>query len=152
MGWARVAQQEIPQINAQMKAYLEAYADGVNAYLANHQGSTLSLEYAVLKFLNPGYQPEPWQILHSLTWGKVMAYDLGRNFQSEIERAILLKTLTPAQVEELFPPCPQDLPVILPVFEPGAGYEKLTQRRKDAKVETKVHRYRVAIAILMPKL
>ncbi|OKH39557.1 penicillin acylase family protein [Nostoc calcicola FACHB-389] len=117
MGWARVAQQEIPQINAQMKAYLEAYADGVNGYLANHQGSTLSLEYAVLKFLNPGYQPEPWQILHSLTWGKVMAYDLGRNFQSEIERAILLKTLTPAQVEELFPPYPQDLPVILPEFE-----------------------------------
>ncbi|RCJ25822.1 peptidase S45 [Nostoc sp. ATCC 43529] len=153
MGWARVAQQEIPQINAQMKAYLEAYADGVNAYLAKHQGSTLSLEYAVLKFLNPAYQPEPWQILHSLTWGKVMAYDLGRNFQSEIERAILLKTLTPAEVEELFPPYPQDLPVILPEFQRGAGYEKLTQRqgsalggfpdlkqlpRKDAKVETRV--------------
>ncbi|PHK19149.1 hypothetical protein VF10_22130 [Nostoc linckia z13] len=117
MGWGRVAQQEIPQINAEMKAYLEAYADGVNAYLAKHQGSTLSLEYAVLKFLNPGYRPEPWQILHSLTWGKVMAYDLGRNFQSEIERAILLKTLTPSEVEELFPPYPENLPVILPELE-----------------------------------
>nr|WP_189523578.1 penicillin acylase family protein [Nostoc sp. PA-18-2419] len=117
MGWARVAQQEIQLINAEMRAYLEAYADGVNAYLAKHQGSTLSLEYAVLKFLNPRYQPEPWQILHSLTWGKVMAYDLSRNFQNEIERAILLKTLTPAQVEELFPPYPPDLPVILPDFE-----------------------------------
>ncbi|MFS0515435.1 penicillin acylase family protein [Nostoc sp. UIC 10607] len=116
MGWARVAQQEIQEINAEMKAYLEAYADGVNAYLAEHQGSVLSLEYAVLKFLNPGYKPEPWQILHSLTWGKVMAYDLGTNFQSEIERAILLKTLTPAQVEELYPPYPQDLPAILPEF------------------------------------
>ncbi len=103
MGWARVAQQEIQEINAEMKAYLEAYSDGVNAYLAEHQGSSLSLEYAVLKFLNPGYKPEPWQILHSLTWGKVMAYDLGRNFQTEIERAILLKTLIPDQVEELFP-------------------------------------------------
>ncbi|MCW5314382.1 penicillin acylase family protein [Nostoc sp. KVJ3] len=119
MGWARVAQQEIQEINAEMKAYLEAYSDGVNAYLAEHQGSALSLEYTVLKFLNPGYKPEPWQILHSLTWGKVMAYDLGRNFQSEIERAILLKTLTPAQVEELYPPYPQDLPVILPEFQKG---------------------------------
>ncbi|MEH2025544.1 penicillin acylase family protein [Nostoc sp.] len=117
MGWARVAQQEIAEINAEMKAYLEAYADGVNAYLTEHQGSALSLEYAVLKFLNPRYQPEPWQILHSLTWGKVMAYDLGRNFESEIERAILLKTLNQNQVEELFPPYPQDLPVILPEFE-----------------------------------
>ncbi len=119
MGWARVAQQEIQEINAEMKAYLQAYADGVNAYLAEHQGSALSLEYAVLKFLNPEYKPEPWQILHSLTWGKVMAYDLGRNFESEIERAILLKTLTPNQVEELFPPYPQDLPVILPEFQQG---------------------------------
>ncbi|WP_096607797.1 penicillin acylase family protein [Calothrix sp. NIES-2100] len=114
MGWARVAQQEIAQVNAQMKGYLEAYADGVNAYLAEHQGSKLSLEYAVLKLLNPGYKPEPWQMLHSLTWGKVMAYDLGRNFEREIERTILLKTLNLAQVEELFPPYPQDLPVILP--------------------------------------
>ncbi|MEH1786213.1 penicillin acylase family protein [Nostoc sp.] len=124
MGWARVAQQEIQEINAEMKAYLEAYADGVNAYLTEHQGSALSLEYTVLKFLNPGYKPEPWQILHSLTWGKVMAYDLGRNFESEIERAILLKTLTHTQVEELFPPYPQDLPVILPEFQEGEGARK----------------------------
>ncbi|OUL35086.1 penicillin acylase family protein [Nostoc sp. T09] len=114
MGWARVAQQEITQVNAEMKAYLEAYAEGVNAYLAGHQGSALSLEYAVLKLLNPRYKPEPWQMLHSLTWGKVMAYDLSRNFEREIERTILLKTLNLAQVEELFPPYPQDLPVILP--------------------------------------
>lgn len=121
MGWARVAQQEIQQMDAQMKADLQAYADGVNAYLAQHQGSALSLEYAVLKLLNSGYKPEPWQPLHSLTWGKVMAYDLGRNFQSEVERTILLKTLTLAQVDELFPPYPQDLPVILPEFQAGIG-------------------------------
>lgn len=114
MGWARVAQQEIQQMDTEIKANFQAYADGVNAYLQQHQGSALSLEYTVLKLLNPGYKPEPWQILHSLTWGKVMAYDLGRNFLSEIERTILLKTLTSAEVEELFPPYPQNLPVILP--------------------------------------
>ncbi|MDZ8188816.1 MAG: penicillin acylase family protein [Nostoc sp. ChiSLP02] len=130
MGWARVAQQEIPQINAQMKAYLQAYADGVNAYLTKRQGSALSLEYAVLKFLNPGYQPEPWQILHSLTWGKVMAYDLGRNFQSEIERAILLKTLTQEQIEELFPPYPENLPVILSAA--GEKENKVKQERESS--------------------
>ena len=46
MGWARVAQQEIPEMNAEMKAYLEADADSVNAYLTEHQGSTLSLHCA----------------------------------------------------------------------------------------------------------
>ncbi|WP_246162580.1 penicillin acylase family protein [Brasilonema sennae] len=48
-----------------------------------------------------------------------MAYDLGKNLDSEIERSILLKTLTPAQVEELFPPYPENLPVILPEFQVG---------------------------------
>ncbi|MFN6482685.1 MULTISPECIES: penicillin acylase family protein [unclassified Nostoc] len=134
MGWARVAQQEIQEMNAEMKAYLEAYADGVNVYLTEHQGSALSLEYAVLKFLNPEYKPEPWQILHSLTWGKVMAYDLGRNFESEIERAILLKTLHPNQVEELFPPYPKDLPVILPELEQGEEAEE-AGRVRDNNVE-----------------
>lgn len=127
LGWARVAQQEIQEMDAEMKANLQAYADGVNAYLQTHQGSALSLEYAVLKLLNPGYQIEPWQILHSLTWGKVMAYDLGRNFQSEIERTVLLKTLTPQQVEELFPPYPQDLPVILPDWQGEKTQPNITQ-------------------------
>jgi penicillin G amidase len=128
MGWVRVVQQEIEQMDAEMKANLQAYADGVNAYLKQRQGSTLSLEYAVLKLLNPGYKPEPWQPLHSLTWGKVMAYDLGRNLDREIERAILLKTLTPAQVEELFPPYPENLPTILPGFRHERGAQKEAQR------------------------
>ncbi|WP_414578461.1 penicillin acylase family protein [Anabaena sp. CCY 9402-a] len=131
LGWARVAQQELQQMDAEMKANLVAYADGVNAYLQEHQGTALSLEYGVLKLLNPGYQVAPWKPLHSLTWGKVMAYDLGRNFQSEIERTVLLKTLTPNQVEELFPAYPQDLPVILSEWEVGQkrkGARRLAQR------------------------
>ncbi|WP_290883916.1 penicillin acylase family protein [Fischerella sp.] len=91
---------------------MQAYASGVNAYLANHQDSALSLEYAVLKLLNPNYKPEPWQLVHTLTWGKVMSYDLGDNLDTEIERSILLKILTPQQVDQLFPPYPADYPII----------------------------------------
>lgn len=113
VGWARVAQQELEQMDATTKNLLQAYADGVNAYLSKHQNSALSLEYAALKLLNPNYKPEPWQILHSLTWGKVMSYNLGRNLGFEIERSILLKTLTRKQIDELFPPYPDDHPVIV---------------------------------------
>jgi len=116
MGWARVAQRELDLLDAESTAILEAYADGVNAYLADHQGSALSLEYAILKLMNAGYQPEPWQPLHTLTWGKVMAYSLGGNMDLEQFRAILLKTLTPEQVADLFPPYPVDHPVIVPGF------------------------------------
>lgn len=144
MGWARVAQQEIKQMNAEIMADLQAYSEGVNAYLGERQGSALSLEYALLQFLNAGYKPEPWQPLHSLTWGKVMAYDLGRNLGREIERTILLKTLTLTQVEELFPPYPEDLPVILPELQ--------LQANKDANTQTEADREIIPVSAIAPAL
>ena len=116
LGWARIAQKELDAMDANEKALLQAYADGVNAYLAGHKGAALSLEYAVLKLLTPGYSPEPWQPLNTLTWGKVMAWDLSSQGESEIEHAILLKTLTPQQIAEIFPPYPADHPVVVPNF------------------------------------
>lgn len=94
LGWARVAQQELLQSDSDTISILQAYADGVNAYLSNHHGSALSLEYAVLKLLNPSYQPEAWQPLHSFTSSKAIAWQMGNNLHTEIERTILLKTLT----------------------------------------------------------
>jgi penicillin amidase len=117
LGWERVAQREWEQLPATDQAHLQAYADGVNAYLAEHQGSEISLEYAILSGLNPDYEPQPWQPIHTLTWGKVMAWDLAENMEHEINRAILLKTLTPDQIDTLFPPYPEDHPIILPDYE-----------------------------------
>ena len=125
MGWARVAQQELDAMGPDQLAILQAYADGVNAYLTDHKGSALSLEYAVLKLLNAGYSPEPWQPLNTLTWAKAMAWDLGSSrMDSEVEHAILMKTLTAQQIADLFPPYPSDHPMVVPNFpistQPGS--------------------------------
>jgi penicillin amidase len=48
LGWRRVAQQELDNLDATSLELLQSYSDGVNAYLADHSGSQLSLEYAVL--------------------------------------------------------------------------------------------------------
>jgi penicillin amidase len=116
-GFARVAQAELDAIDPESLAIIQAYADGVNAYLFDHQGVDLSLEYAVIKLINADYLPEPWQPLHSMTWAKVMAFDLGGNMDAEIEMATLLKTLTPEQAAEIVPPYPSDKPVIVPDFQ-----------------------------------
>ena len=114
LGWARIAQQEINSMPADELALLQAYADGVNAYLADHNGTAVSLEYAILKLLNSGYSPEPWQPLNTLTWGKAMAWDLGSSrMDAEIEHAVLQKTLSPEQMADLFPPYPSDHPVVV---------------------------------------
>jgi penicillin amidase len=114
LGWRQLAEQEYNGLPADEKANLDAYTEGVNAYLETHQGTSLSLEYGVLSLLNPNYRPEPWTPVHSLTWAKVMAWDLGGNMDTEIERSILLKSLSQEQVDELYPPYPDDHPVIVP--------------------------------------
>jgi penicillin G amidase len=121
LGWKQLAEQEYAQLSPESKAILEDYSAGVNAYIQGRTPVELSLEYSILTgVLNRGYKVEPWTPINSLTWGKSMAWDLGGNMDNEIERAILLKTLRPEQVNELFPPYPADYPVIVPKIGEGA--------------------------------
>ncbi len=113
IGWERVAREEVEILAPEPRAILESYAEGVNAYLADHTGSALALEYAFLPLLNRDYQPKPWIPLNSMTWAKAMAWDLRGNMDTEIHRAILLKDLTLEQVDFLYPPYPADRPVIV---------------------------------------
>jgi penicillin amidase len=113
LGWARVAEQEWEMADEYSREILQAYADGVNAYLAGRQGTALSLEYGILGLLSPDYQVEPWHPVHTLAWAKVMAWDLGDNMDSEIERALLLRDFSAEQMADLIPPYPQDTPAIV---------------------------------------
>jgi penicillin amidase len=122
LGWARVSQQEVTQMDPATLSLLQDYSDGVNAYLAGHQGSALSLEYSILSLLNPGYRPTTWEPVNTLTWAKVMAWDLGGNMGNEIERSILLKTLGPDMTAQIvLSTYPSSNPTILPnpPFGPG---------------------------------
>jgi penicillin amidase len=119
LGWRVTAEQEWEQLSPILKNNLTSYTEGVNAYLKDHEATALSLEYSILGLLNANYKIEPWTPIHSLTWGKAMAWDLRGNMDEEIERAVLLKTLTPEQVSALFPPYPQDHPFIVNQIENG---------------------------------
>lgn len=119
LGWRRTAEQEYAEMGPESKEIIESYTAGVNAYLKDHDATALSLEYAILRLLSPDYTIEPWTPVNSLTWGKAMAWDLRGNMGEEIERAVLLKTLTPEQVAELFPAYPQDHPVIVKEIGPA---------------------------------
>lgn len=113
LGWRKTAEAEWENLDSESRAILQAYTDGVNAYLKDHKDTALSLEYAVLGLLSPAYEIEAWTPIHSLTWGKAMAWDLRGNMGEEIERAVLLKTFTPEQMAQLFPAYPEDHPVIV---------------------------------------
>ncbi|MET0726070.1 MAG: penicillin acylase family protein [Leifsonia sp.] len=106
LGWRAVAEKEVKLLDPVTLGYYQAYADGVNAYLATHSGAELSLEYAVLGLQNSDYKPYEWTPTDSVAWLKAMAWDLRSNLEDEIDRALLSTTLTPAQVAELHPDYP----------------------------------------------
>ena len=114
MGWRRVAQQELALITPETRAALDAYADGVNAYLESHTPSRIAVEYTVLNAGGLGYRPEPWTAVDSLAWLKAMAWDLRGNMNDEINRVLALAGHSAAQVEELYPPYPyaQHAPIV----------------------------------------
>lgn len=115
LGWHATAEQEVEALSATERAYYDAYADGVNAYLAENQGADASFEYAILGLQNPDYQIEPWTPADSVAWLKAMAWDLRSNIENETERAVLASNFTEAQIDGLYPGYPFDRnPVIVP--------------------------------------
>jgi penicillin amidase len=90
LGWRRVAEQELALLDGPTRLMLDAYADGVNAWVAGRRGSALSLEHALLPLTGAaGYRPEPWTATDSLAWLKAMAWDLRSNMETELERGRL---------------------------------------------------------------
>ncbi|HYP72996.1 MAG TPA: penicillin acylase family protein, partial [Microbacterium sp.] len=139
LGWHAIAEQEVEALSDTERAYYEAYADGVNAYLADHQGADASFEYAVLGLQNPDYEIEPWTPADSVAWLKAMAWDLRSNIESETERAVLASDYTQEQIDELYPGYPYDRnPVIVPKIStvPAVGTAPDTTAEGETDADT----------------
>ncbi|WP_405854299.1 penicillin acylase family protein [Streptomyces sp. NBC_00090] len=118
LGWRRVAQQEYDTVlSAETKKYLQAYAEGVNAYLKDRAPEDISVEYAALSFTND-YAIEPWTPVDSVAWLKAMAWDLRGNMQDEIDRSLMTSRLSASQIKELYPAYPYALHQ--PIMDKGA--------------------------------
>ena len=126
LGWRRVAEQELELLTPSTRGYLDAYAAGVNAYLADHTGARLSLEYAVLSLDGVDYTPEPWTAVDSLSWLKAMAWDLRGNMEEEVDRVLAATRLPRRMVAELYPPYPYDEHP--PIVEEGAVVDGVYQQ------------------------
>ena len=81
LGIPRLAQSSLAALKPQTQARLQAYAEGVNAWLTTHK-QTLPPEFLLL-----GDQPEPWTPADSLVIGKLLALQLSHNYRIELLRA-----------------------------------------------------------------
>ncbi|MFV0253578.1 MAG: penicillin acylase family protein [Beutenbergiaceae bacterium] len=121
LGWRYVAEQEWQLLSPDTRDYLQAYADGVNAYIESREPGQLALEYTVLGMQVEVTDVEPWDPIDSLAWLKAMAWDLLGNYSQELSRAAIYgqaegygEETALAMVNTIFPPYPaeQNLPIV----------------------------------------
>src|SRR5438034_960065 len=78
------AEAELPTLPAEVRADLDAYAAGINAFVDSHRDA-LPLEYTFV-----GGVPDPWTAADTITFGKLMAWYLGSsNLSDELLRGDL---------------------------------------------------------------
>jgi penicillin G amidase len=117
LGLRRIAAANLRHYDADARRLLDAYAAGVNAFLAGRP--VLPVEFWIF-----GVKPEPWSPVDSVAWLKIMAWDLGGNWRSELLRLQLASRLPTARIQEFLPPYPGDAPLPLPDLKRFYGKEE----------------------------
>ncbi|MDW3207503.1 MAG: penicillin acylase family protein [Alphaproteobacteria bacterium] len=97
LGLYRQAEQQVEALSQSERDDLQAYADGVNAFLENTE-APLPVEFQLTL-----HSPDPWVIADSLVWGRLMSLQLSGNGFSEGRREALIDLVGAERVRELFP-------------------------------------------------
>lgn len=108
LGMRRVAEENAKVLSPEARRGMERYAAGVNAFLAGRKGP-LPPEFLIF-----GITPEPWSVVDSIAWGKMMQWDLSGNWRGELFRLRLSARLSPTQIAEFLPPYRGDAFNVLP--------------------------------------
>ncbi len=104
-GFYRAAQSALPALSTRTRTLISAYTAGVNAAIAEDR---LPLEFRLLRF-----RPERWTDVDSIAWSKLMAYDLGGNWDDELTGQQVVGKLGAGGLDSVLPPYPAGAPTIL---------------------------------------
>ncbi|RIH64035.1 penicillin acylase family protein [Mariniphaga sediminis] len=91
---------------------LKAFSEGINFYLENYP---LPPEFKIL-----GYQPDPWQPVHSVNLIGYLAWDLTSGWGTELLLHQINREITPEQLQELIPDMKNHPTAIFPDFNAPA--------------------------------
>lgn len=105
VGFRASAEAAWHSLSPSAQGLLEAYAAGVNAFVAS--SSARPIEFRLLRV-----DPEPWQPVDSLVWAKMMAWDLAGNARDEIRRARFAAAVGPERASELLPLAAAEPPIL----------------------------------------
>ncbi|MEZ5424298.1 MAG: penicillin acylase family protein [Pyrinomonadaceae bacterium] len=81
-GFAKVVDSSYSTLSPELRAALDNYARGVNAFIAGLDEKTMPIEFGILQ-----YKPKPWLPTDSLAIGKILADGLSTTWRSDLLRA-----------------------------------------------------------------
>ena len=119
-GFREAAERDLAGMDPQTVAYLQAFANGVNAYLDSRSPGTLAMEYTLLGVTGVSIEIAPWTPVDTVLWGKFMADNLSGNADGEITLAALHDKLGADMVQLFAPPWPYgEKPTVLAASDLG---------------------------------
>jgi penicillin amidase len=114
LGVRESAAADVADLSPEARALLQAYADGVNAWIAR-RGRLAAPEFLFLG------KPQPWTIVDSLLWGKTLGLWLSGNWEVELERLALASHMSQEKIDSLWPVGGPTPPPVDAAFADPAG-------------------------------
>ena len=114
IGFWRIAKKIEDHLPAHTRSVLQAYADGVNAYVSSNPRS-LPIEFSLVDM-----EPIPWTVTHTIALARMMAWELNVAWKSELNYSLLYQQLDSGKFHELFPS--EKLWASEPVKSPGTPH------------------------------
>ena len=107
-GVSRIADRSLAILPPVIRAALDGYADGVNAYISTLDEKTLPIEFKILQI-----RPRPWTAADTIAIGKVLADSLSTTWRQDVVRQRLAATLPKQKFDQLMTPVTPQFDVIL---------------------------------------
>jgi penicillin amidase len=83
-GFAKIAADSLPLMQREVRAALENYARGVNAFIASLDEQTLPIEFKILQ-----YRPREWRAADSVLIGKILSDGLSSTWRQDLVKAMI---------------------------------------------------------------
>jgi len=114
LGMYRSSVEEAQRLSTHDGRVLNAYAHGVNTFIENNT-NRLPVEFSLL-----GFKPTPWQPADTIQWSKMMGWNLGGNWETELIRARIIAKVGPERAALLESGYDAQHPLIVPS---GVSYQ-----------------------------
>lgn len=128
-GFAELSEAMAASASAPVRAALESYARGVNAFIASRDARSLPQEFQILQ-----YGPRPWTPADSLLVGKLMAETLSSTWTMDLLRGSLAKV--PEEKRKALLPDTSPLDVLMVGSDKPGGKSKHSRLQPFAPPES----------------